>query len=82
MAQNDSEVLHIWGLIDSHFDTGLLSDEDYDEIDKAITAYKDKAVEEVLDRLHSQGERGGHDVFCRTIGEALLAERNRLKGVK
>ena len=80
MAQNDSEPLNIWKLIDSHFDTALLSDEDCDEIDQAITAYKDKAVEEVLDRL-----RLDDDEEYISVGELNLmldAERYRLKGEK
>lgn len=47
-----------------------------------IKAHTNKAIGEVLDRLAGQGERGGHDVFCRTIGEALLAERKKLEGEK
>ena len=73
MAQNDSEPLNIWKLIDSHFDTALLSDEDCDEIDQAITAYKDKAVEEVLEDVECC--KHGYGDACPHIRELLKGEK-------
>ena len=78
MAQNDIER-YLWGIAPAM---------SLEEFEKAITAYKDKAVEEVLDRLTKEQE----DLFWWTGGEyektkgidmrAIQAERNRLKGEK
>jgi hypothetical protein len=92
MAQNDSEKI-TYG-----FDKGspvgdysslaikkgsrvyLFSGEEAD----AITAYKDKAVEEVLDRLEPLTHEGRGTIAWEmdNMSEAIEAERNRLKGEK
>ena len=79
MAQNDSEIRDIL----QHLQTATDGEYDIDEIklaEKALTAYKDKAVEEVLDRL-----RLDDDEEYISVGELNLmldAERYRLKGEK
>lgn len=45
-TENTEELrTRIWELLDDHFDTSLLTDDDADSIDEAIEAYADQAVQ-------------------------------------
>jgi len=54
-TENTEELqTRIWELLDDHFDTALLTDEDADSIDDAIKAHTNAEIAKVLERLEAE----------------------------
>jgi hypothetical protein len=72
-THEDAELQKIWGLIDDHFDTALLSDEDTDEIDSAILALihsREQAAE-------LRGKSDAAEFFRGTLSDRELRELSK-----
>lgn len=57
-SSNEDELRKVWNLIDSHFDTALLTDADIEKIDEAIIAYATEAQQVAYKKGYIDGGIG------------------------